>query len=463
MTPEQEQKVLASLYDRLHDAVTYAPDGKSAAFPKNIYFQMTKNTVLKPEDFADMMSPDNPNGNQNTAELFSAMVDKLPKPGALWSDSLNKLSGVLEGVLAEANTDSKPSKSQQDDYQAAYDFLNTKTETKDYKGNVKSKIDPSDIAIAYDNARAAYIAAVGGFRTAYNGYDLTKKEDQRQWNAAAPGLQNLLDQTWQAWVRSGKDEVEEARAVMSSSINDAVRFAIEQAKGMLGSQYRLPSSTTAGLPWFPSYALPTGFAQPALKGSKLKFSSASLNKTESSSGHTYGMEASGSYGLFHASAGVEGSHKTSNKHMDAQNFTLEAELIAVTIMRPWFNPILFGMNGWWVNGYQKNGLSNGDSTNPQGAFPLMPTGFVLAKNVKVTADFSEEDKKFISNSVDTKASAGWGPFSVSGKYGYSSSNEEFTSKFDGGSLEFPGLQLIAWISTVTPASPPLPGQAAARV
>src|SRR3954452_24012828 len=46
MTPEQEQQVLESLYDRLYDAVTYAPGGKESAFPKNAYFQMTKNAVL---------------------------------------------------------------------------------------------------------------------------------------------------------------------------------------------------------------------------------------------------------------------------------------------------------------------------------------------------------------------------------------------------------------------------------
>jgi hypothetical protein len=432
--------------------VTYAPDGKSAAFPKNIYFQMTKNTVLNPTDFADMVSPENPNGDQTKAEAFSGMVDALPKPGALWSDSTKKLSGVL-GILAQANTDSKPSESQKKDYADAYNFLNTTTKTKDYKGNEKSKVDPSDIAIAYDNAQSAYVAAVSGFRTAYNGYDLTKKEDQRAWNAAAPALQNLLNQTWQAWVRSGKDEVEGARAAMASTINDAVRFAIDETRRMLGAEYQLPSATGQGT-WFPSYALPTGWAQADLRGSKLKFTSAYLNKTESTSAQTYGLEASGSYGLFRASVGVEGEYKTSNKHMDAQNLTLEAELIAVTIMRPWFNPLLFGMNSWWVTGYNKNGLSNGDAANPQGDVPLIPTGFVVAKNVKVTADFSEEDKKFVSNAISTKASGGWGPFSISGKYGYSSSKEEFQSKFDGGSLEFPGLQLIAWISTVTPASPP---------
>ena len=60
MTPDQESKVLSSLYDRLYDAVTHSPDGKTAAFPRNIYFQMAKNTVLNPDDFKDMLSPEHP-------------------------------------------------------------------------------------------------------------------------------------------------------------------------------------------------------------------------------------------------------------------------------------------------------------------------------------------------------------------------------------------------------------------
>ncbi len=452
MTPEQEGKVLSSLYDRLHDAVTYSPDGKSSAFPKNVYFQMAKNSVLNPKDFENMLSPVNPNGSQATAEAYSNMVDMLPRPGALWSDSGNRLSDVLTGILSNANTDSKPSESQQRIYRAAYDFLNTVVKVPVMGGGTKNRTDPSAIVLAYDEARAAYIAAVSGYRTAYNSYNLETIKDQRDWNAAAPMLQNLVNQTWNAWNRAGKAEVEEAQAALASTINNAVRHAIEQARQACSDEYRLPPATPGGRPWLPSYALPTNWTETS--GIKLKFSSDYLNKTESSTAHSYAAEASGMYGLFHASGGVSGKHEDRRQHMDAQKLQLEAELVAVNIMRPWFNPLLFGMKGWWVSGYDPNGLSNGNPAAPAGAIPLIPTGLVLAKNVRITADFSEQDKKFVSDSVQSKISAGWGPFSLSGSYGYSSSKEEFQAKFDGGSLVFPGLQVVAWISTVVPASPP---------
>jgi hypothetical protein len=456
MTPEAEQKVLASLYDRLYDAVTYSPDGKSAAFPKNIYFQMTKNTVLNPADFVNMLNPLNPtSGDQRSAEQFSAMVDVIPKPGALWSDSGEKLSRIMSDVMAFAKTSSQPSPSQLKIYQQAYDFLNKRTKIKDFTGQEIDKIDPSDIAIAYDNARSGYISAVSGYRTAYNGYDLTQVKDQRAFNAVAPALQNLMDQTWNAWGRSGKAQVEQAQAALASTINDAVQHAIEQVGDDTGARSRLPTSMPVGGPWLPSYALPTNWVASDLKGPKLTFSSAYLNKTESSQAHSYGLEGSGSYGLFHASVEVGGEYEEKHSHMDAENFTLEAELIAVNIMRPWFNPLLFGLSGWWVDGKKRNELSNGTPANPSGQIPLIPTGFVLAKNVKVTADFSQEDKNSMSSKLSTAVSGGWGPFTIKAKYGHSISKSDAQAKFDGGSLIFPGLQLIAWISTVTPASPPL--------
>lgn len=455
MSPEQEQKILASLYDRLLDAVTYAPDGRSAPFPKGkICFQMAKNLVLDPKDFENMASPGNPNGDLRSTCMFSSMVDAVPDAGPLWNDSGRKVSDIYRSIVSGANTDSKPTPEQQSIYDAAYGFLNTETETKDFRGNVKKKTDPSDIALAYDDAQAAYITAVAGYRTAFLGYDMDKIDDQRKFNAVAPSLQLAVDQAWNAWNRAGKAQVDEAQDALVSTINDAVRAAIASAQAAISEQHMLAPLTMDGQPWLPSYALPSSWAAAASKATKLTFSSAYLNKSESASAHEYSASASGSWGLWHASAEVSGKVENKSAHMDAQNLTLEAELIAVTIKRPWLNPLLFSMEDWWVNGFSKGSISNGDPTNPLGPLALLPTGFVLARNVKISADFSEEDKKFVSNSVSTKASGGWGPFSISGSYGYSSSKSDFQSKFDGATLQLPGLQLIAWISAVNPACPP---------
>lgn len=454
MQAEQEAKLLELLYDRLYDAVTYAPAGKGSAFPKNSYFQMGKNLVLNPEDFEDMMSPANPNGDQNTAEFFSAMVDQIPVPGALWQPSGQRVSDVAKGLLAQANTTHVADPEQKQAYETALDYLQTTTEVKDARGNKKLKTEPSDVALAYDDAQAAYIAAISGYRTAFNAYDLTDRKAQRDWNAVAPMLQNLVDRTWNGWNRASKAEVEEAQQIMASSINDAVSYAISQAQEAVSASHQLPSSAGGTATWLPSYANPTNWADPAgITGAKLTLKSADVHQETSSSAHSYGLEAKGQWGLFHASGGVNGEIKKERSHLDAQNLTVSAELLAVQIMRPWFNPLLLDMKGW-STGQPAGSISNGDRKDPKGTLGLLPTGFVVARNVQISGDFSNEDKEFMSSVLESSVEAGWGPFALKAKYGHSISNGSMTSNLTGGTLTVPGMQIIAWISTVPSFSPP---------
>jgi hypothetical protein len=456
MDVADEQKVLASLYDRLFDAITYSPDGKSAPFNKGTSFmQMAKNVVLNPDDFANMMNPGNPGGEYTKAELFSALVDEIPSPEPLWSASGKKVSETYSLIVNGANTASTIDPAQQKIYDQAYAFLNTSTKIKDFTGNEVESTDPSQIAATYDNNFAAYITAVGGYRAAYNGYDLTKISDQRAWNAVQPGLQLAVDQAWNKFNSQGRAQVDQARAALSSTINDAIRNAIEQAQKLVNDAHKMAPNTPSGSPWLPSYALPTNWFAPSSQASKLHFASSYINSTASSQASSYASSASGNWGLWHASGGVSGSSESSSAHMDASDFSLDAELIFVQIKRPWYNPLLFTMKDWSIKGYSSSGISNGGVGGSfQGAFPLVPTGFVLARNVKISANFSEQDKSFVAKSISTRASGGWGPFSVSGSYSSSSSKSTFEAKFNGGTLELPGLQLVAWVNAITPASPP---------
>jgi hypothetical protein len=371
----------------------------------------------------------------------------------MWSDSGIKISDIYSLILNGARTKSITDKSQRKIYDTAFKFLNVKKTTKDFKGDEKTTTEPSDISIAYEEAQAAYITALGGYRTAYNAYNLDKTEDQRAWNAVAPGLQLALDQAWNNWARSGKAEVEEAQNALITTINDAVRHVISESLTRINDQHQLASVTVEGNSWLPSYAIPTNWYAEDMKGSKLTLKSSDLEKTASTSASQYAAEASGSFGLWHVSGGVSGDSKSEKSHMKTEDFTLEAELINVSIKRSWFNPLIFKMNNWYIENQKKGYVSNAKLENLKGLLPLLPTGFIVARNVKITADFSSEDKSFIEKSISTKAKVGWGPFSISGSYSNSTTDSTFAAKFDGGTLEFPGLQLIGWINSVMPFSP----------
>lgn len=76
--------------------------------------------------------------------------------------------------------------------------------------------------------------------------------------------------------------------------------------------------------------------------------------------------------------------------------------------------------------------------------------------MQISADWGKEDSEAIQKSLSTKASFGWGPFSVSGSYGKDSSSKKFASEFDGTTISNPGLQIIGWVCSVIPNSPPKP-------
>jgi hypothetical protein len=449
MDPARTQRLLATLYDRLFDAVTYSPEGKSTGVNRDeIYFQLAKNVPFNPSAYEGMFSPLAPDGDMAKAEAFSKFVDAIPVPNPLYAPTGKNVSDVYKDIMTKADTDTTSHPDQVALYKQAYDFLNVEVEVKTVQGT-KKKVVPSDMFVAYQAAQSAYVGAVKGYRNAYNGYDLTKKEDQRAFNADAPMLQLAIDQAWSNWRREGKDEIEEALQLLGSTINDALRSVIEDSQKLVSGQYLLPS-VAGGPPWLPSYAVPDNWYSTDLKGSKIKLTSNYTNKTESKSAHEYSVGVSASWGLFHGSGEVGGEHGNEQSHVDSQNFTLEAELITVSIQRPWFNPLILSMKDWWVTGLGKEGVSDGKL---RGMLPLLPTQFVVARDVAITADFSEEDKSKITNAVKAKASGGWGPFSLNTSYGHSSSDIKETAKFDGGTLRIPGQQLIAWVSTIIPPSP----------
>jgi hypothetical protein len=446
MDAASEKKVLSTIYDRLLDAISYSPPGKGTGVSKGV-LQMAQNFVVNPADYANATGPVTPDGSLATAQAFSALADALPADtSATWTDGGRTLSTEYAGIVTKADTAKVTNEAQRLAYDEAYAYLTTVQKLKGPRGDVTS-IVPSDMAQTYDDNQTAYITAIGAYRNAYNGYDLTKTADQRAWNAVAPSLQLLVDKAWTAWNRQGKTLVEEAQNTLASSINDAVSAAIQQAQNDVSDEHKVASMTPTGRPWLLSYAQPSNWTDPTSPASKITISSSNLNKSSSAEASSYSGGASGTYGLWKASASASHDSEAKYSHMDADTFDLSAELILVRLMRPWYNPLLFGMSGWWVNGFAPGQVSTQ-------TLPLVPTALVVARNVAIKANFSSEDASKISSSSSATASVGWGPFAVTGSYKNSKSNETFKSTLNGGTLTLPGLQVIGIVCAPTPPNVP---------
>jgi len=140
---------------------------------------------------------------------------------------------------------------------------------------------------------------------------------------------------------------------------------------------------------------------------------------------------------------------------DTDSLTVSFSFARVTINRPWLNFMLFGLKGWSIQDQNPGEISNGsriqDSKVP---FPMLSTSFIVVRNLKITAKWAHEDSSLITSKISGGASIGWGPFSVGGSYSHSSSDKKFQSSFDGQTISNDGLQIIGWVNTITPFSPP---------
>jgi hypothetical protein len=452
MTPTQETQLLQALYDRLFQAVTYSPDGKAGVFDtKTTLLQFAKNSPIRSADFLNQASPLNPNGDLNAAQQFSAMVDAIPEVGVEYIPSPLQLSTTYKTIAEGANTKAVVDPNQQKTYDAAMKFLVQSTSIPSFNGPPSVSQGPTPIAQAYDDNQTAYVTALSGYRVAQNGYDLSKPADQRAWNAVAPGLQLNVDKAWNNWVRQGKQNVEEATNAMTATINNIISAVIADSQKAVSADKWLAASLAGGPNWLLSYALPGDWATGSTGATEFSFSSSYMNTSSDSKFNSYGGGGSASYGLWSVGGSAEHSDSEQKFHMDASTLSISAKLSVVRVMRPWMNALLLRTQGWWLTGQKIGGISNGALTgNAAGMLPLMPMAFVVMSDVTIKADFSEEDKKHIESATSGSASVGWGPFSVSGHYSHSESHDTSTATYDSGGIHIPGMQVVAWVNSITP-------------
>jgi hypothetical protein len=177
----------------------------------------------------------------------------------------------------------------------------------------------------------------------------------------------------------------------------------------------------------------------------------------SSSDYTsYGGSAGFSLGLF--SIGGSAGHSSSSQHASSEtkNLRISFSYSLVTIRRPWLTFNLLGTTGWNLgNLYPKGAVSNGAKTGQiNSAMPLLPTSFVVVKDVFISASWSKVDWDLITSKTSGGGGFGIGPFSIGGSYAHSESKATFTSSLAAGNIRVPGVQIIGFINQVVPYNPP---------
>ena len=119
-------------------------------------------------------------------------------------------------------------------------------------------------------------------------------------------------------------------------------------------------------------------------------------------------------------------------------FSISFKFCRVNIDRPWLKLALLNNKNWWMFDTPAGEYSTGTADNNPGMFPLLTTSFIVIRDLAITANWSQEDRQNIGNA------ASFGFFDVR------------DGTLNQNTLTVKGMQIIAWISKVTPKLPPLP-------
>ncbi|MCU1246322.1 MAG: hypothetical protein JWN02_2232, partial [Acidobacteria bacterium] len=118
-------------------------------------------------------------------------------------------------------------------------------------------------------------------------------------------------------------------------------------------------------------------------------------------------------------------------------FSISFKFCLVTIDRSWLKAALLSLHNWYMLGTKAGEYSQGKLENNRGMFPMLSSAFVAVRDLKITANWSPSDAQSVAQS---KA---FGPFDIR------------SGTFNQSTLEAKQLQVIGWLSRLTPSLPPM--------
>jgi hypothetical protein len=120
----------------------------------------------------------------------------------------------------------------------------------------------------------------------------------------------------------------------------------------------------------------------------------------------------------------------------SDGFSISFKYCRVNIQRQWLKLALLSTKNWYMCATKAGEYSTGTIESNPGIFPLLPISFIAIRDLKITANWSAEDRKNLANA------SSFAFFDVQG------------STLNANTLEVAGLQVLAWISKLMPKLPP---------
>ncbi|MCX5416007.1 hypothetical protein [Streptomyces sp. NBC_00059] len=438
------------------------------------------------------------------AGFTSNLVDEMlmiTKDGiaVAWPD--RKVSFAYKTALVGMQAEPVPPPSAE--VQARIDAARKTLFTFDAEGNMTGYSRKYEI---YNKNKKSYEDAVTAFASAFAAATADPALGQ-VWPVTSTKYKGAVDSARADLFAMGGQEVEDAIATTQSIGGSAAASFIAQARTMFDAyQLGLAGAVAVNVPysyidpisWWDRKNKDFGTVEVHVESNKLDKSAAggsssfgrsyydnSASSTSGSAGYSigfFGASANASHSESSASSGMHTDSSTwSSFHDETSNATLDFEWFMATIRRPWLLGDLFHMNGWHIVGQPKGCISDGTLDGQMGKtdklLPMVPKGFVVVRNVKISADnwgaagdaFQKAvaDASSNTNTSSTSFGGSAGYMGIGGSVQHSESESHGVFESSGGSdygwnyhsdgqrgtLEIHGSQIVGWVGEITPPSP----------
>jgi hypothetical protein len=463
MTLDEMNRLIQGIFDNIFNSVTQAePGGKPVMQASTTMLSLMKpGLAISSKDFRNPWTPGNDSGSKDAAINTARLVDAAPKMSSIYTDSGNLISQVYKQILDGVSMPAQPPNPAIERQLAGADevLYRTVSVIDPDTGESTSKRIETQLYRDYLDNQAAYHAA----KIAYTGAFLEAQKTttgKNTWPLIASTLQLPVKTAFDRWRSAGADRVEQAFAIINTSTQNALQKAWDQAKKLYEGYGVILEDAGTGMstPIVRSSLLPSDWHSSSRTTGWTTFDSASSNvATSNSSDYKSGGGAAGfSLGFFTIGGGGGHSKSTQHASSETKNMRISFKYSLVTIRRPWMTFNLFATKSWNVgNLFRKGDVSKGNKSEQNGAaMPLLPTSFVVVKDVIISANWAASDWNLIKSATSGGGGFAIGPFVIGGGYSHSSSKETFTSAMADGKITVPGVQIIGFISQVVPFSPP---------
>jgi len=336
------------------------------------------------------------------------------------------------------------------------------------------------------------------------------------WPMTSVTYQQAVDDAYDTFKTEGAEKIERALDIIGSVGVCMQDHMIKKARQLFDAYNLGLAGVPAPIPW--SSIEPSGWCDPddddegwqqlTVKAGDYQHYDASnrtmggqhswstnSSSTGGSGGVTVGFAAvGGSGGSSSSSQQSQGSSQysfTSAFKNTATNLTISLEYMLATIDRPWLVSDLFYMQNWYLVGNKKNVISDGTEANQANVtdlsklplLPMIPQQMLVIRNVVISTSTWGSDGETLktyygadqdsdsSNASQESGSAGvcLGFVNFGGSASHaqshaqgqgsnwsaSSATSNYGTTFENNTLKIPGAQIIAFLSDIVPACPPL--------